>query len=149
MRQGGGSIHKGAVGMLLSSAMIWGCTVGDPGYNVALKNDSDARLVVRVAGPNHAGGPRAWVLPPHAAGWALSTLGPPREASPITYEIVDEETCAVIGIQRVDFALAPDPGYSQFIVVVGADRSLRVDARTSADPTIDANLEETASCPTA
>ena len=149
MRQGGGSIHTGAVGMLLSTVIFWGCTVSDPGYSVAIRNDSDARLVVRVSGPGHAGGPRAWVLPARATGRVLNTLGPPREASPITYEIVDEDSCVVIGRQRVDFALAPDPGYSQFIVVVGADRILRVDTGTSADPTIDVNLEATASCPTA
>ena len=141
-----GSIDKGAVSLLLSTAVLAACSQGDPGYSVAIRNDSDARLVVRVSGPDGGNDPQAWLVPPHAAGRVLMTLGTPGEAPPITYEIVDEASCAVVGLQRVDFTLAPDPGYSESIVVVGADMRLRVETRSSGDPNIVADLEAATSC---
>ena len=136
------------LGLSLSAVIALGCTpVGDPGYTVAIRNDSELSLVVR--GDRHAGlrDPVQWLLPPRSAGFVLMTIGPPREAQPMDYEIVEPSSCDVLGVQHVDFALAPNPGYSMFIVVAGPDLSLRLDTRTTSDPTIQTDLEETAACP--
>jgi len=114
---------------------------------VAFKNESDVSLLVR--GDSRAGmnDPVQWLLPPHSAGHLLSETGPPREDPPIDYEILDAASCRVLGSQRVDLALAPNPGYSEFIVVVAPDMRLRVDALVSADHTIIGDLESTNACP--
>ncbi len=121
--------------------------MADPGYAVAVRNNSDVPLLVRGDAFGGRSYPSQWLLPPHSAGTVFRTLGPPREAPPTDYEIVDPASCRVLGVQHVGFALAPNPGYSEFIVVVGSDMGLRLDTRTLADQTITMDLETTRACP--
>ena len=124
---------------LLSAVIAGGCSVGDPGYVVAARNESDVPLVIR--------GDSAWLLPAHSGGILFATVGPPREARPIDFEVLDQRSCAVVGLQRMDFTLAPDPGFSQFILVVQADRRIRIDALAASDPELVGSLDPTAACP--
>jgi hypothetical protein len=134
-----------AIGILLS---VTGCGVSDPGYTVAVRNESDVPIVVRADRYPGTDDLAFWLLPPHSAGRVLSTIGLPREAPPTHYEILDEASCRILGVQLVDFALAPNPGFSYFLVVVGADMSLRLDLRTTSDSTIEGELEATTTCAT-
>lgn len=126
--------------LILAAVLAAACGPhGDPGYTLAFRNESDRAIVVR--------GDDRWLLPPGTAAIAIAKIGPPREANPIDYEILDEATCRVLAVQRVDFALAPNPGYSEFIVNVLPDLSTRLDVRAVADPAITGSLETTSACP--
>lgn len=125
-----------------------GCApAGDPGYAVVFKNDSDMRLVIQGKTNPEAGEPAQWLLPPMSAGWVLDTIGDPRHAPPIDYRIVDSISCTEVSMQPVDFSLAPDPGWTEFLVTVGADGRARLDASPSAAGEITGNLESTNLCP--
>jgi hypothetical protein len=138
-----GTISSNLVVLVLVTA----CGVSDPGYIVAIRNESDVAIVVR--GDRYPGADDLayWLLPPHSAGRVFSTIGHPREAPPNDYEILDAASCRILGVQHVDFALAPDPGFSYFLLVVGADMSLGLDLRTTSDSTISGELEATTRCP--
>jgi hypothetical protein len=126
---------------VLSVVLTAGCgSVSDPGYAAAARNESDTALIVR-------DGTTSWLLPAHEAGIMFFTIGAPREAPPINYKIVDAGSCRSLVVQRVDFALAPNPGYSQFIVVVEPDLSVHLDLRDTSDPAILESLDPTAACP--
>lgn len=131
--------------LLLVSVTAAGCT-GDPGYTVVIRNESDLAIIVRgnkIAGTDDQG---RWLLPARSSGFVLTTLGPPREAPPIDYEIVDAESCRILTVHHVDFALAPNPGYSEFTVVVGSDVSVRLDTSTTSDQAT-GHLETATACP--
>lgn len=132
------------VSFVLSSLIAVGCGISDPGYTVSARNESEVPIVIRGERPGENG---QWLLRPHSAGTIFTTLGPPREARPIDYQILDGSACRILGVQHVDFALAPNAGYAQFIIVVQADTSLRLDALSSADATVTGDLEPTAVCP--
>jgi hypothetical protein len=138
------------IGLCLSTVVAFGCApVSDPGYAVSFRNESDRSLIVR--GDRYAGAhdPSQWVLPPHSAGRVLMTLGEPREAPPIDYDIVDESSCRIVGVQLVDFALAPNPGFAEFVVVIGPDTRIRLETGTTPDQPIDRTLSTTSACPAA
>jgi hypothetical protein len=114
--------------------------ISDPGYTTAARNESDRPLLIR-------SGPTTWHLPAHGAGILFGTIGPPREAPTIAYEIVDEASCRRLAVQQIDFALAPNPGYSEFIVIVQPDLTTRLEMRDTSDPAIHDSLEPAAGCP--
>lgn len=133
------------VGMALWTVL--GCAgISDPGYAVAIRNESDVPVVVR--GDRYAGvdDDGHWLLRPQSAGIVLSTTGLPREALPIDYAIIDEASCRILGVQHVDFALAPNPGFSEFIITVRGDFSLGLETRTTGDPDVSGSLETTIAC---
>lgn len=127
---------------------VAGCApVGDPGYAVVFTNESNMRLVIQ-GKTRPEGGERAqWLLPPTSAGWVLYTIGDSRRAPPIDYRIVDSVSCNEVSVQPVDFSLAPDPGWTEFLVTVAADGRARLDASPSAAGEISGNLESTSLCP--
>ena len=125
-----------------------GCApVGDPGYGVIFRNDSDRQLVIRGDTRPGIDEVRAWLLPPHAAGWVLYTIGDSRVAPPIDYSIVDATSCRETVVQHVDFSLAPDPGWTEFLITVSPDGGSRLDASPSAAGDITGDLAATDLCP--
>ena len=120
------------------AALVFGCGINDPGYAVAARNESDEALVIRQ-------GASRWLLPAQSSGTLLFTIGPVREANPVDYEILDA-SCRTLDVQHVDFGLAPNPGYSEFILVVEANTRLRLDILETADQTIGDQLESTVAC---
>jgi hypothetical protein len=129
--------------------VVAGCApVGDPGYGVIFRNDGDVRLVIR--GKTHPEGGQAatWLLPPSSAGWVLNTIGDSRFAPPIDYAIVDASSCRELIVQHVDFSLAPDPGWTEFLVTVAPGGATRLDASPNAAGDISGDLVLTELCPT-
>jgi hypothetical protein len=125
-----------------------GCApVGDPGYGVIFKNDSDRQFLIR--GDRRPGvyEVATWLLPPQAAGWVLYTIGDSRVAPPIAYSILDASSCEETVVQRVDFSLAPDPGWTEFLITVSPDGGSRLDASPNAAGDITGDLAATNLCP--
>jgi hypothetical protein len=105
------------------------------------------RLVVQGKTHPEGGELAQWLLPPKSAGWALYTIGDSRHARPITYKIVDSVSCSDVSGQLVDFALAPDPGWTEFLVTVAPDGGASVDAGPRAAGEITGNLASTSLFP--
>ena len=136
------------VGLATLLLVLAGCApVGDPGYAVVFKNDGGLPFTIR-GKPHPQGGKAAnWLLPPKSAGWAFSTIGDSREAPPIDYEIVDASSCQELAVQHVDFSLAPDTGWTEFLITVAPDGGSRLDASPNAAGEITEDLATTDLCP--
>ena len=134
--------------LAIAGFVAFGCGAGDPGYAVAFRNETDTALVIRVdRSPDSNDAVGAWLLPPRSAGWVLNAIGMVREAPPIDYVIVDESSCREVAVQRVDFSLAPDPNWTEFLITVSADGRTRLDASPTAAGEINGDLRGTSLCP--
>lgn len=81
---------------LVGALVLGGCTYRDPGYTAEAANESDTAVVIRDRTTK-------WTLPPHSAGYLFAVVGDIEEADPITYEVLDAQTCLVIGEATVEF----------------------------------------------
>jgi hypothetical protein len=115
---------------LLAVALV--AAACDPGYSVSAVNRSDTPVVVRE-------GTGKWLLPAHTSGLIFSTLGPPEDAPPIDYEILDAADCHLLATQHVDFSKDADAS-----IVVGPDAAI---ALGSPDPSMESMLAMTDACP--
>ena len=92
------SSSRGSIGVaaLLAALALGACTYRDAGYTADVANESDVGVVVR-------DGVTKWSLPAHSAGYLFGVVGDIEQAEPITYEILDAQTCLVIGEATVEF----------------------------------------------
>lgn len=79
-----------------AALFLGACTYRDPGYSAEAANESDVAVVIRDRTTK-------WLLPPHSAGYLFAVIGDVEDAEPITYEILDAETCLPIGEATVEF----------------------------------------------
>jgi hypothetical protein len=79
-------------------SVVAGCTgsVSDPGYFAVATNQSDRDVVIR-------DGANRWRLPMGTSGLVFVAIGNAEDASPVDYDILDPETCRVLGQVHVDF----------------------------------------------
>jgi hypothetical protein len=117
------------LGLAAVALILAGC---DPGYGASAINRSGISILIR-------DGTDKWALPAHASGLIFGTLGEPKDAAPIDYEILDAESCRVLAVQHVDFAKNPEA-----VVLVAADGSVGLG---SPDPSMEAGLVVSDSCP--
>ena len=88
------------------------------GYGAAAGNRTEMDLLIRE-------GMSTWRLPATSSGIIFMTLGLAEDASPIEYEILDERTCRVLGVARVEFAP------NRAMIVVDRDGSIETTALDS------------------
>jgi hypothetical protein len=136
------AVHALAVLTLLAA----GCSIGDPGYAVAFRNEADVDVIVRGRWPHPGAEPASLSLPAHAAGYVFGTLGYAADAPPIDFEVIDPVACQVLARPQVDLTLGPNPGYSEFIVVLQAGMTFHVETSASGDSSIDGTLKPAATC---
>lgn len=113
-----------------------GCTgsVSDPGYSAVATNQSNRDVVIRE-------GTDRWRLPMGTSGLVSVTIGSADDASPVDYEILDPETCQVLGQVHVEFVTDK---VSE--VVVGPTGAVGSRALDSSIPGLE-HLEATDLCP--
>lgn len=63
-----GAVSAGIVAPIFATAVVMGCAgISDPGYTVAVKNESDVALIVRGERFVAYNEQSRWLLPPHSA----------------------------------------------------------------------------------
>ena len=118
------------------ACVVAGCSgsVSDPGYSAIATNLGDGDVVIR-------GGASRWHLPAGASGLMAVAIGTADDASPVDYEILDPETCQVLGQLHVVFVT---DHLSE--VVVGRTGALESRVVESATPGLE-HLKATERCP--
>jgi hypothetical protein len=125
-----GSSRRTLTLAILAAALTAAC--GDPGYGLWAKNDRDSAVIVRRETDR-------WLLPAHSSGIVFVTLGPPQDAPPVDYEILDANTCTLIGRERVAWATSTSP-----VIIVGPSPTI---GSIPAESLSDSQLASSELCP--